>query len=161
MKASVDYTGRLVDMFIFQNAKLSGDRPITLSFGGEEGGKVTAGVQKMAQTWAILFLTELNSIDYNPDVGTAFVTNFRLGTIRDEASVRSEFGRAALQVSNQMFAASQNAQSPLPADELLADATLLRFNLAQKTGQLTLVVRLTSQAGAQHDILLPIPVAIR
>jgi hypothetical protein len=159
--ASVNYTGRLVDMFIFQNAKLSGDALIHLGFDGENGSKVTSGIQKMAQTWAILFLTEVGSIPYDPAVGTSFVTNMRLGLIRDEMSVKGEFGLAATAVHTQMATAAQKAQEPLPADEQLELSNLIRFNLDKSRSKLTLYVRLTSQAGTKHDILLPIPVAIQ
>lgn len=159
MAVSTDYTGRLVDLFIFQNAKVSGEALIHLGFDGENGGKVTSGIQKMAQTWAILFLTERGSVSADPELGTDFVSNLRTGIIRDEATVRSEFGLAATLVSNNMLA-FENADG-LPDDEILDSAVLNNFNIDRKRGLLSLYVGLTSQAGTQHDILLPIPVAIR
>jgi len=161
MAASVNYTGRLVDLFIFQGAKLTGDQRILPGFDGDNGGKVTSGIQKMAQTWAILFLTELGSIFYAPEVGSSFVTNFRLGTIRDESDLQAEFAFAAAQVADQLALVTQAAETPLPDDETLSSATLSRFNVNTATGTLSLYVRLTSQTGATHDILLPIPVAIQ
>ena len=161
MAVTLNYTGRLVDLFIVQGIKVSGDQLVLPGFGGDEGGRVIAGVEKIAQTWAILFLTELGSVQYNPQLGSSFVTNYRLGLIRDESDVQSEFGLAASQANDQMFLAAQAAPTPLPADEQLATSELLRFTIDRNQGKLALYVRLTSQAGTKHDILLPIPVAIQ
>jgi len=161
MAASVNYTGRMVDLFIFQGAKLNGDQLILPGFDGENGGKVTSGIQKMAQTWAILFLTELGSIQYDPQIGSEFVTNFRLGLIRDETDVQTEFGLAASQVADQLALVQQGLETPAPNDEILSSADLVRFTIDRARGTLTLYVSLTSQAGTKHDILLPIPVAIQ
>jgi len=149
----------MVDLFIFQNAKISGEALIHLGFDGEDGGKITSGIQKMAQTWTLLFLTELGSIQYDPTVGTDFVTNLRMGAIRDESDVQLEFGVAASSVYEQMNTAA-NVES-MPPDELLQSSRLISFNLDRAKGLLSLYVGLTSQAGTTHDILLPIPVAIQ
>ena len=159
MAATVNYTGRTVDLFIFQGAKIGGEAQINLGFGGDTGGEVISGIEKMAQTWAILFLNEVGSIQYDPDIGTSFVTDYRLGLIRDEGDVQSAFGLAATQVANQMALAAQSAT--LPVDELLSTANLIRFVIDKRQGKLVLYVRLTSQAGVAHDILLPIPLAIQ
>jgi hypothetical protein len=161
MAASVDYTGRLMDLFIFQGAKPKGDQLILPGFDGDSGGKVTSGIQKMAQTWAILFLTELGSIPYSPEVGSSFVSNLRLGLIRDESDVQTEFGLAAAQVADQLALVTQAAEVTPPDDETLSSAELARFTVNDNTGTLTLYVRLTSQAGTKHDILLPVSVAIQ
>lgn len=161
MAASVNYTGRMVDLFIFQGAKLKGDQLILPGFDGESGGKITSGIQKMAQTWAILFLTELGSIPYNPEVGSSFVSNFRLGLIRDESDVQTEFGLAAAQVADQLALVTQAAEVTPPNDETLSSAVLVKFTVNSNAGKLALYVRLTSQAGTTHDILLPISLAIQ
>jgi hypothetical protein len=161
MVASVNYTGRMVDLFIFQGAKLKGEQLILPGFDGDSGGKVTSGIQKLAQTWAILFLTELGSIQYDPEVGSSFVANFRMGLIRDESDVQTEFILAAAQVADQLALVTQLATVPPPNDEILSSAVLSRFTVDSNTGTLALYVRLTSQAGTTHDILVPISVAIQ
>jgi hypothetical protein len=158
MAVSVDYTGRQADLFIFQGARPTGDRKITLSF-GDGGGLVTAGLQKLSQSWAILFLTEKGSIPHHLADGSEFVGAVRFGRIRSNADVRSFFGLAAESVRTQLGLLAE--QGKVPADERLRSAVLTDFNADFNSGKLTLFVKLSSQAGNDVTILLPVPVAIR
>lgn len=156
---TVDYTGRIIDLFIFADAKLAGDQQIFLSLLGETGGKITTGIQKMAQTFAILFLTEKGSVLYYPDLGSDFVTNVRYGRIRDESDVQSLFALAAGDVLRSMQLEAANAS--LPSDESLASVTLNSFKLDKEASLLSLFVKLLSAAGESRDIVLPVPVPIK
>lgn len=159
--SSVDYTGRSVDLFIFQGAAPQGEQLITLSFGGETGGKVIAGVQKLAQSWALLFLTEIGSVPSQPTRGCTFVTQLRAGALRDEGNVGAAFAAAVETLAEQFQVAEAAASPALPNDEKLQAAELDRFTQNRVQGKLTLYVRLTSQAGTVHELLVPIPVAIK
>lgn len=155
---STDYTGRSVDLFIFEGALPAGEQQVRLGF-SEAGGKITTGIQKLVQSFALLFLTELGSIPVKPEQGTSFVTGMRRSRIQDEADVISEF-TLAKELVRQALALQANAEE-LPDDETFDDATLLNFSLDSASSTIRLSVHVTSLAGTSRDVVLPVPVAIR
>ncbi len=157
MATSVDYTGRSVDLLIFQGVQASGDQKLRLGFG--QAGEVVTGVQKLAQTFTTLFLTRRGTSQYHPELGTDFVGALQQGRIRDEADVKSEFAIAVEQVRQTL--ALQANQNTLPDDEVFDSAVLDSFNLDKAASKLTLVIRVNSLAGSSRTVFLPIPVAIR
>lgn len=156
-QANTNYTGRNVDLSIFENAQANGEQLLTLDF--TSGGDVITGIEKMVQTFVFLFLTERGSILYNPTVGTPFVTSMRLGFIRTEGDVQNAFSTAAEIIRQTMGLASDAAGSP--PDETFAGATLLSFDLNKAESKLSLQIQITSLAGASRQVYLPIPLAIQ
>jgi len=154
---STNYSGRSVDLFIFQGAKPSAMQPITMSFGA--AGQITTGIQKLAQTFATLFLTERGSVALKPDQGTAFVAALRGGRINDEAKLQAEFGFAAKDTLRLLTTAARRQQ--LPADERLKTVKLLDFTLDKPNSKITLTVGLQSVAGSTYTLYLPVSVPIR
>lgn len=157
MATTLDYTGRLIDLLIFQNAQPQGDQKIYLGLG--VGGEVTTGIQKMSQTFVILFLTETGSVPMLPLRGSRFITAIRLGKIIDEASLQSEFVLAAESVKRYMAITAE--QEGWPDDEILTDIQLTNFSLNKATSTLIIYIQLTSQAGTTHDLFLPLSVVPR
>jgi hypothetical protein len=157
MSVTVDYSGRTIDLFIFQGAKPLGDQLIAPGF-GPDSGKVTSGIQKLVQKWAILFLTEIGSMEYHQDLGTRFLTLASRGGIRDVATARGEFQLGAQLVANTLNALETDS---MPADERLASAELTAVSMDRTKGLLNMTVTITSDAGSAHDVLLPVPVPIQ
>lgn len=157
MAFTTNYAGRDVDLLIFQNTKPVGEQKLELGFG--TGGEITTGVQKMAQTFTLLLLTELGSIQYHPNLGTDFITNVRLQAFRDETDVRAGFGLAVAALLRTM--ALEATRAELPDDETLDTVELLDVQIDPNKGLINLKIRLTSLAGVDHDFFLPVPVAIQ
>ncbi len=157
MAFSVDYTGRLIDLFISQGAKPVGEQPILYGF-GEGSGEITSGIQKLVQKWVILFLTEEGTLEYHPTLGTRFLILASQGGLSDIATVRSEYELAAQTVRTVL----KNLETDsTPADERLESAELTHVNINKAAQLLEMTVTITSEAGTQHDVLLPIPVPIQ
>ena len=158
---SINYAGRTVDLFIFQGAKLEGQQQILLDIDSLDypGGEVTTGIQKLVQTFAITFLTEVGSIKYDPTFGTTFVSDVRIGNIRDEATVVAFFNLAVESI-RQTLKLSQET-NPLPDDESYDSAVLVNFNLDTNASKLTLNIRVNSVAGQTRQLYLPVPLAIQ
>lgn len=158
MAVSTNYSGRSIDLFIAQGAEPVGDHKITYGF-GDVGGEVTTGIQKLAQTWAILFLTELGSIPYHPELGTGFLQAIRFSRIKDTVDVQTQFAMASQAVTSQLnLVADQTIQ---PDDERLQSAVLTNVDLDKSAGLLTITVTLTSQAAGSTVVILPVPLAIQ
>ena len=157
MSASTDYTGRTVDILIFQGVKETGDQLIDTSFG--ESGYVCTGVQKISQSWTALFMTDIGSMLNKPTRGSGFLPAVRRGRIQVEEDIPSEFSLAAEQVRRTMGQDADDAGT-LPDDERLEEATLLDYALFRDLSYLRLKVRIKSVAGDTRVIYLPIPIPI-
>lgn len=158
MAASIDYTGRTVDLLIFQGVAAEGDRPIDTGFG--TAGYVCTGIQKVAQTWLALFLTDAGTVLNKPTRGSSFMTAVRRGAIQVDEDVPAEFGLAAEQVRRTMELDASEA-ADLPDDERLDTATLLDYQLFKELSYLRLKIRIRSIAGDSRVVYLPVPVPIR
>lgn len=155
--ASINYTGRSVDLFIFQGALPAGERQISLGFG--TAGEVITGIQKLVQSFTTLFLTRIGSVKYNSQLGSSFIASMQRGQIRNESDVRTEFALAVEDVRNILVAdAEVNAPS---TDEIYASAALESFELNKSASLLLLKVRVNSAAGESREVFLPVPLAIR
>jgi hypothetical protein len=155
MALTTDYTGRQTDMFIFQGAIPRGEAELRLGF--DDLGLVTTGIQKVAQTWLILFLTPRGSA-FDAEKGTDFIHDMRTGRIRTENDVSLSFASAAELVRVQQD--NEEAVASLPLDERLDDAELQSFEIDRNAATLILYVRITTLAGDGLDLFVPVPVAI-
>lgn len=155
--SSTDYSGRKTDLFFFQGAAEIGQKKITLSFG--DLGQVTTGIQKMSQTWALLFLTDEGSVPSNTKLGTRFLAMAAQGALRDNAEVKKEFNLASKRVKDVMDKVA--AEEDSPDDETLASAMLVNVNLDKAQSLLQLSVKVTSKAGGTEEVILPISLAIK
>lgn len=157
MAVTTDYSNRSVDLFIFQGAQPAGDQLIEPGF-GEGSGQATTGIQKLVQKWAILFFTDIDSMEYHPELGTRFMIVASQGYLRDVTDVKSEFRLAAQQVQNTLDALETD---DMPVDERLQSADLVAVSLDKARGKLEMTVNITSEAGTSHDVILPVPVPIQ
>jgi hypothetical protein len=157
MAANTNYTGRTVDLSMFLGAQASGETAIQLDFAG--GGSVITGIEKLIQSFLMLFLTEQGTVQYFPSIGSGFVTALRLGQLRTEVQVQQQFDLAVEEVGQTMALAADTAK--LPSDETFASATLLSFNLDTADSKLVMQIQIASLAGVSRQIYLPVPIAIQ
>jgi hypothetical protein len=155
--ASVDYTGRTVDLLIFQGVQEFGDQQITTGWG--EAGELCTGIQKVAQSWLQLFLTDQGTVLNEPTRGSTFLLSVRRGRIQVDDDVPSEFAIGAAQVSRTM-AADAIGQN-LEDDEILDRAELLDYSVDNIASNLYLRIRIWSLAGNSRIVYLPIPFSVK
>ena len=156
--ASVDYTGRSVDLLIFQGVAELGKNEIVPAWG--DVGYLCTGVQKVVQTWTVLFLTERSTVLNDPGRGTDFLQAVRSGRIQVEEDVPAEFSMAADRISRLMDQDAANA-GDLPDDERLDFAALLEYRIDRLASYLYLKIRILTIAGEERTIFLPVSTAIR
>ena len=154
---SENYSGRKVDLLIFQGAQPAGMVPIVLSFGN--AGLITTGIQKVVQTFTAFFFMDKGSVPAQPDYGTDFMRQMRVGYLKDESSVKSAFAFASDAAIRTMR--KQAMTAGLPADETIASAKLLSYAISKAEGKLQMRVNISTDAGASRVVYLPIPVSIR
>lgn len=155
-----DYTGRLVDVLAFQGVP---GQPqtfpalLTQSLAAEgEGGRVCAGVQKLAQWFLKTLLTPAGTKLADPSVGCDFMADAATGRWRTIGDVRSSFASSMVDIRRQ---ARTRVTASTPTDEQLQTVTLdgVTFDGDRKV---TLEMTLRSLA-EDVTFLAPITVPLR
>lgn len=155
MSTYLDYLDRTVDVSAFQGASLDGDVRLEQSLIGDEGGLIVTGIQKLAQRWALEFLTEEGSIRYDPDRGCPFVGAVRRGELLTELDVFQAFALSAPIFERNL----QNEETDAdPDDERFRQADLLSVVVSPTL--LIIRVKITSRAGTSRAAILPISMTI-
>jgi hypothetical protein len=155
-KTITSYSGRSVDLLIFQNADYTGkDTQMTVGFG--DTAKITTGVQKAMQRWAIMFLTRKGTVVGDPEFGTDFMSKLLRRQLPDDMAVQSAFAVAARDISDYLLT---TLPTTTPSDEIITEANLLPGWTLNRTS-LKLRVGLTTAAGTQLTVVLPVPVVIK
>lgn len=147
------YIDRVFDLLALQGATRVGAAELQQTiFGLDASGEVCTGAQKLAQRWAMKFLTIAGTMKYLLSEGTDFVRLLRQGLLRDEAEVQSAFAIAAVQVRNSMLAEESD---DMHDEDRMGNATLK--NLAVTNDWISLTVEIKSLAGIARGVILPIP----
>lgn len=150
--AIADYAQRKYDLLGLQVSRTDLPSRVSLALYSEDSaGKICVGIQKLAQRWALEFLTELGSMPGLPTRGSDFMLRVRRGELRTQLDVIQSFNDAALRIRSTL----QNEEYPdMPDDERLDDAELM--SVAISPGYLNLRVMINSLAGTGRALILPI-----
>lgn len=147
-----DYVNRKYDFLAFQNPDAQKETQLDMQlFSADTSGQICVGAQKLAQRWALEFLTELGSMPGRPARGSGFMLSVRRGTLRTRLDVVQAFYAAALRIRTTLQA---EEYANMPADEKFDDVELL--DVAFLPGYLSLKVKVRSIAGDARPLILPI-----
>ncbi len=114
-------------------------------------GRVLTGPLRVAQAWAVEFLTRRGSRPFNPESGSSFYALLQSGRIRSDVDARTYFLYAAGEVSDYLRSRDTGLEDP---DERFARADLVRLVFAP--GSLSLVVSISTAAGSARTLTLPL-----
>ena len=149
------YIGRTIDVLALRGGQAAGEVTLLQSLADETStGEICTGIQKLAQRFLLMLLTDKGSVAYASDYGTTLITDIRLGRIQTDTELRSSFDLAAQDIALQM---AQEEQDDDPADEIYKRAELMDVTL--KPGYAWLSVRLYS-ASDQVDFIVPVKVVV-
>ena len=157
MSTVADYQGRTVDVLAYDGATPAGEvllEQIMAQPG--EGGKITTGIQKLAQRFILELFTETGSQFYFPGRGTRFLTEARRGVLRTPADIFASFSRALVDIKRNLQLEESDAD---PSDERYQDAVILEVTFVN--GVASVKVFIFSQAGGSRQVILPINVSLR
>jgi hypothetical protein len=147
-----DFAERKYDFLALQNVNTLRESKLGLVLYDEDNsGKICAGIQKLAQRWALEFLTEKGSMPGLPARGSDFMTLLRQGMLRTQLDVTQSFNAANLRVRVTLQAEEYDG---MPDDERFDDAELL--SVAILPGYLNMRVMITSLAGDERAVILPV-----
>ena len=155
-KFTMDYTGRQVDVLAFDGSTDFGAVMLqqTLAQPGQ-GGKITAGIQKLAQRFVLELLTIKGTICYDPDRGTNFMLEAQTGQLNTQLDVYGAFARAVDQIGINLVG-DEVASDPL--DERFDSATI--DSIAVEPGVAHIYVTLNSRAANSRSVLIPITLSL-
>jgi hypothetical protein len=151
-----DYTGRKVDVLAFDGATRTGEVLLqqTLAQPGE-GGKITAGIQKLAQRFLLELLTKKGTLRYQPSRGTNFLVDADMGYLRTQLDVYGSFARALDDIEQNLLSDETEAD---PLDERYGGAAI--ESIATSPGVAKLYVALWSLAGEDRKVTIPITLSL-
>jgi hypothetical protein len=148
------YANRKYDYLGLQNVKAQGEASLGLElFTPTNSGQICVGVQKLAQRWALEFLTEDGSMPGLPSRGNEFMRLVRQGRIRSAPEVRGFFATSSLTIDRNL---RNEEYAGMPDDERFESASLLGVSFLP--GYLSLTVEIVSRAGSSREVILPISV---
>lgn len=151
-----DYSGRTVDLLFMQGAGTGSRSLITPSLAWEDGGRVTTGIQKAAQFFLLLLLTEKGSAIHTPNFGTRFMTMLRSSNMTD-SRLQIAFRDAAEDILDQQVSYRSDT---IEDDEFLVGADLVSFAVPA-ADHIQLTVQLTTRAGERRQVIMPVSLAVR
>jgi hypothetical protein len=151
---STDYSERLIDINILKVAAYIPNTqiPVTVEFGNPS--QYIAGINKLVQKYAIMFLTKVGSQINTSDFGTEFLLDLQNRSNLTRLNVLHLFNFANLDVLA-VFRGYQSNNPSIPADEQLKSATMSSFSVTGST--LNLSIAITSIAGDSVVFILPVP----
>jgi hypothetical protein len=156
---TTEYNGRSVDLEMMQSIlHPEGITPLELSF-TSVSAKIITGIQKLAQRYTLLLLTQVGDVFFDAEQGTTFWEDMLLGAAQNAGQVNMAFNFASIDAVSQMqLEDADDTYGSIPNDERISSATLTDFNVDRMSGTLYLEVLLTSQAGETYTYVLPVTV---
>ncbi|NDD52303.1 hypothetical protein EBZ39_00225 [bacterium] len=147
-----DYAKRKYDFLAFRNVAPGRERQLGLAlYSEDDNGQICVGIQKLAQRWALEFLTETGSLRGLPDRGSSFMAALRLRNLRTPQDITFAFNAANLEIERQL---KNEEYDTMPDDEKFKTAALTGVTFYP--GYLSLSVMIESQAGTSRAAILPI-----
>lgn len=147
-----DFVNRKYDYLAFQPVadRRDGLKDLAL-FDERTSGKICTGAQKLAQRWALEFLTERGSMPYLPERGCDFMTQIRQGRVRTQNDIIANFTSASLAITRNL---RQEEYEGMPDDERFDRALLV--NVILHPGYADLRVIIVSRAGITRTVIFPV-----
>ena len=157
-----DYSDRQIDVELMQTIRQpTGVTALQLSF-TSEASRVVTGMQKLAQRYTVLLLTQLGDVHFAQDQGTSFWADMLRGAAQNAGQVTMAFNFASIDAVSQMQVEDGDDRfGEIPDDERIRSATLSDFSVDVVNATLHLEVLLTNRAGDTYTYVLPTTVARR
>ena len=155
---STDYTGRKVDLEIFQTENPPAVfKELTLTMTSGDVSRKLTGIQKLAQRYMLVFFTAKGSVPLRPDYGTSFMAAVGSGLMQSRTAVVQYFSFANVEVGQQLRLQDQDADgAALSDDEKFSRAYLMDYAVDTSSAKLYLKVKLESLAGGVYIFVLPV-----
>lgn len=158
INTSTDYTGRKVDLEIFQTENpVAVSKQLDLTMTTGDVSRKVAGIQKLAQRYLLTFFTAQGTVKFNVKYGSIFMPAVAGGLLQSRTAIVQYFSFANINVGQQLRFQDQSVEGlALPSDEKYAKSYLLDYAVDTSLSQLYLKVMLESLAGTTYTFILPV-----
>lgn len=154
---TTDYTGRTVDMLLLQFVSAP-EADILVRPDVSRDPRMTTGVEKLAQRYALLFLTQVGTVKNRESEGSNFLGLLGAGQIYDENTLRSAAAAANKTVSTQIKVADRNLGTA--DDEALDTADVTDTSVDRATASVSVTVAITTVAGERYVYTIPLATGV-
>ena len=156
---STDYSERQLDLEVLQSvtapASATAKQVHLTSVGAPP--KFVTGAQKAMQRYAVLLLTGLGDLRFDPTVGGELVTELASGNMQNLGYLYHVF---AVANANALRVLAADDADPVygttPDDERILTATLLNVALDYDTGTVSLEVQIATAAASGYVFVIPV-----
>lgn len=157
MSDAVKYVNRTADILAYQVDPSDGMQEAvqSLTGDGQHSGKITTGVQKLAQRFLLELLTERGSMPYNPERGCGFLTDARRGVFQSQLDVFTSFSSALVDIRRNLRLEELASD---PEDEKYASAEITQVIFSP--GFAAVYVKISSVAGSTRTVIAPLDTVI-
>lgn len=156
--SKVDYSGRTVDLLLLKTVL---DVPVAnrrVDLDVSDDPMIVAGVEKMVQRYAILFITALGSSRFNDEHGTNIVPDVAKGLVYNMSSLEAAASEANMLAGRQMAMADEDEETP--DDERLTSSEIIDLKFSREESRVKISVRLTTAAGSSYVYIIPVGVGV-
>ena len=161
MRQKVDYAGRTVDLLLLKTVlnvpALNHRVDIDVSNVSDEP-MIVAGVEKMVQRYALLFINAMGSTKFCPDHGTDLIPKVATGRVYNMATLESAAAEANFFARRQMTFADNGEDTP--DDERLVESKVIGLEFSREKARVKISVRLTTAAGSSYVYIIPVAVGV-
>jgi hypothetical protein len=156
--STIDYSKRQVDIELLQSVEKPTEMVRVILGLATTTPKIVTGIQKVAQRYALLFLSTVGEVRFAPNQGALILSQVGGGRIQNRGQLQVAFAASNSTVLNQMKSDDSQFETygEIPDDERILDAILLDFDIDFATSVVYLRVRLLTGAGT--DIIYVVPV---
>ena len=161
----VDYSGRQLDIELLQSIR----QPVSkkrvypavnhrISDAEIESPKIVSGIEKAVQRYAKLFLTEAESVKFEPDTGNEFLSSIRKGMVPNRAYLDYLYNVANHNALRIIRADDADTETfgPIPDDERILTTDLLGLEIDYAKATVTVSVLITTYAGDTYTYITPV-----
>lgn len=155
---STNYAGRTVDLLVLKTVLSAPVYRKRVDLDVEKSPMIVTGVEKLAQMYTLVFLTEVGTCHADSGRGTSIVSDVEKGKVYDDASLTASAAAANALAKRQIRSA---AEEDTPKDERLADSQVTGIYLDKNNATARISVRLTTEAGTALDYIIPVGIGVR
>lgn len=155
MNVATSYSNRQVDIELLQSITAVKPTAVSVSSVSKVPKNVT-GPQKAVQRYALIFLSTLGDVRFDPTFGTNFLISVAAGSIQNNAQLLNAFAVANAAVLTILeIEDSDDTYGTIPDDERITAAELTDYEVDVSRGRILIYIQLTLASGDTTSFILP------
>jgi hypothetical protein len=156
-KSTTDYTGRTVDLLMLQFVAEPGS-DIIVHPDVSKSPRIVTGIEKLAQRFALTFLTQIGTVNNSKTEGTDFMGLLGSGHIYDESTLRTAAAAANKSTFNQIR--TEDKIHKTADDEAIYSSSVIETSVDRSTATVYVTIEIVSVAGEKYVYTTPLATGV-